>query len=401
MVKSDLKKRVENYVDKMKDDLIGLSREIHANPETLFKEYKCARILSSFLEERGFDVETGAGGLETAFKATARGSKGRPAVCFMAEYDAVPEIGHGCGHNLSGMASVGAAIAVSKLLDKLKGSIIVMGTPAEEGGGGKVIMLENGAFEGVDVAMMVHACNFTKIAYDSVAIPVYRFHFRGQSAHASVAPHEGLNALDAAVLTYSAIGLLRQQMKGDCRIHIQIIQAETAINMIPESASCIVVLRARSERELEDIAESVKKCAQGGALATACKLDMEKLVPSKNQRIQGSSLGLKHNHVLEEMFLQNLSILGITEEYPTEMWITGTDAGNLSHVIPTIHPMVAICGPEVSPHTKEFVAASKSTRGEETFISCAKAMAMTAVEILELPEKMAEIEKCAHKENVS
>jgi len=387
MTGSQLKEEAKRYVDGMKEDLVGLSREIHANPETLFKEHKSAKTLGSFLEERGFDVEKGVAGLETAFKATARGSKGKPALCFMAEYDAVPGIGHGCGHNLSGMASVGAGIAVSSLLDKFKGSIVVMGTPAEEGGGGKITMLEKGVFKDLDVAMMVHACYYTKISHDFIALAGYRFDFRGRTAHAAVAPHEGMNALDAAVLTYNAIGVLRQQVKGDHRIHVHLREDETALNMIPASASCIVVVRAPTGGELDDIIERVKRCAEAGAMATGCELAVEQTSLTHQH--------MKHNQILEEMFLKNLNALGITEEYPDTTLKASTDAGNVSQVIPTLHPMVGICGPEAMPHTKEFVEASKSPRGEETFLSCAKAMAMTAVEILESPEKMDEIRKSA------
>ena len=380
MGKSGFKEEVTTYIDSIKEELIRLSREIHANPEILFKELNSVEILGSFLEKGGFNVDKGICDLETAFKATYKESRAGPAIAFLAEYDAVPGIGHGCGHNLSGMASVGAGIAVSKVLDRLKGSVVVMGTPAEEGGGGKVIMLEKGAFDGIDVAMMVHACYYTKISHDFIALAGYRFHFKGRTAHASVAPHDGINALDAAVLTHNAIGLLRQQIKGDHRIHLQISQDETALNMIPDSASCNVVLRAPTGEKLEKMTERVKRCADGAAIATGCELDLEQTIPLYQH--------MKHNEALEELFLKNLEAEGVKEDYPDTLLSASTDAGNVSQVIPTLHPMVAICGPEAVPHTKEFAEASKSPRGEEMFITCAHAMAMTAVDILEFPQNM-------------
>ncbi|MDR7523454.1 MAG: amidohydrolase [Armatimonadota bacterium] len=254
--------RILAAIDAASDDLIALARRIHATPEVGFQEHRAAAWLTETLERHGFRVERGVAGLPTAFRAEV-GTQRHPAVAILAEYDALPEIGHACGHNLISTAAVAAGIGLAALREQLPGTAVVLGTPAEEGGGGKVIMLERGAFQGIDAAMMFHPAGYTLATRPSLASYRLAVRFTGKAAHAAAAPHEGTNALDALIQTFVAIGLLRQQTRDDARIHGIITYGGAAPNIIPDRAEALFTVRAADGGYALEVLHRVIHCAEG------------------------------------------------------------------------------------------------------------------------------------------
>jgi amidohydrolase len=245
--------RITAAIDAAADDLVALARRIHAHPETAFNEHQAAAWLTETLARHGFVVERGIAGLETAFRAEIRGVRPGPTVAILAEYDALPELGHACGHNLIACAAVGAGIGLAAVRDALPGTVLVLGTPAEEGGGGKVIMLQRGAFAGVDAAMMFHPAGYTVAERPSLASYRLTVRFAGKAAHAAAAPYEGVNALDALIQTFTAVGLLRQQLRDDARVHGIITYGGAAPNIIPDRAEAVFTCRAADAAYARDV----------------------------------------------------------------------------------------------------------------------------------------------------
>ena len=276
-------------IDAAREELVGVALDIHAHPELNYQEHYAAKLLSDTLEGHGFAVERGVGGVETAFRATLQGGAGDgPTVAILAEYDALPEIGHGCGHNLIAMAAVGAGLGVKANLASLPGRVVVIGTPAEEGGGGKIRLLEAGVFKEVDVCLSSHpSSNRTIIPEDipmdeswSLAMVGYRYIFHGKAAHAAAAPEEGINALNAVIHLFSGIDALRQHLRDDVRIHGIITDGGLAPNVVPEFAAANFMLRCRDRRYLSDVVVGkVEQVAQGAALITGATLEVEPYYP--------------------------------------------------------------------------------------------------------------------------
>ena len=381
-----LKEQIATQIEGMRNELIHLSRDLHAQPEVAFKEHQSAERLTIFLEKEGFSIEEGIGQLPTAFKATWEKFPG-PSVAFLAEYDALPGMGHGCGHNLIATSSLGAAVALKRAAPELGGRISVFGTPAEEGGGGKILLIERGIFTDVDAAMMVHPSNRTRLSMRFLAMANLKMAFTGKAAHAAVAPHLGINALDAVILTYNNINALRQQLQEDARVHGIITDGGKAPNIIPARAEAWFYVRSRERGYLDEILEKMKDCAQGAAQATGCQLDLtvEPLVYHP----------FRSNRALAELFQKNLAFLGIEASHPLpeEAAPGSSDIGNLSDIIPTIHPELAISPPDVVIHTPAFAQAAISEESDRWLLSAAKAMAMTALDIFLIPEKLEEIQR--------
>lgn len=384
ILKKDLKGQILAQVDRLREELIALSASLHAEPEVGFQEHRSAGKLIEMLEREGFRIERGVGGLPTAFQATWGGKKSGPSVAFLAEYDALIGLGHACGHNLIATASVGAALALKRGLPGLDGQIMVLGTPAEEGGGGKIILLEKGVFEGVDIALMVHPGNRTHLAWKSLAMADLKVAFTGKAAHAAAAPHQGINALDAMILTYNNLNALRQQLRDDARIHGIITEGGKAPNIIPDHTAAWFFIRSLEEGYLHELLEKVKACAQGAAQATGCQVEL-----TVNPRIYQP---FKSNRVLEELFRASLGLLGVEESPPAPGGMLGSsDVGNVSQTLPTLHPELAICPQEIALHTPEFAQAAISERGKQGLLLAAKALALTALEVFLSPEKGKEI----------
>ena len=375
----ELKQRIVDEVDARRDELIRISDTIHANPELAFQEFEAAALLTSVLEREGFAVQRGVAGLETAFVASYTSQKGdRPVVALLAEYDALADLGHACGHNIIGTASVGAALALRPILDEIAGTIQVVGTPAEEGGGGKVIMAEAGVFDGVDVAMMVHPSTRTMTRRTSLACYELKMEFFGQSAHAAGSPDKGVNALDACILTYNNISLLRQQLTDDVRVHGIITHGGAAPNIIPDYTAAEFLVRAAEKDHALAMLDKVEDCARAGALAAGAEVRLT--------RGDGYYANMVPSTVLADLFDANLTALGREVQLPPSSGRMGsTDMGNVSHVVPALHPYITIAPDEVAGHSPEFRAASASPEGHAGLLDAAKALAMTAIDLFSNP----------------
>jgi amidohydrolase len=372
---SELKQRVIGAVDTLRADLIDVANRIHANPELGFQETAAAKLLTDTLEGHGLDVERGVAGLDTAFVATLQGREAGPIIAFLAEYDALPGLGHACGHNLIAAAAVGAGLAMRTVLPDLAGEIRVIGTPAEEGGGGKVIMVDAGVFDDVDAAMMVHPSSRDLIGRKSLTVFHVDIEFFGKAAHAASWPDEGINALDAVILTFNGINALRQHIRDDARIHGIITHGGDAPNIIPDHTSASVLVRALDTPYASALLERVRACAEGAAQATGARLEFKQAGPRYDARWP--------NPKLVALAKANFETLGVDVALAGENERMGSsDIGNVSQVVPAIHPYVAIASDEVVGHSPEFREAAGSARGHEAMLNAAKALAMTAVDLL-------------------
>jgi amidohydrolase len=384
----ELKQLVVAEVDAWRERLIRIADTIHANPELAFHEFESATLLSDTLEKNGFAVERGVAGLDTAFVAVFPEQESGPVIAFLAEYDALPGLGHACGHNLIGTAAVGAGLAMRSVLPSLTGTIQVIGTPAEEKVGGKAIMVDAGIFADVDAAMMVHPANRTDALYRSLASYPVSIEFFGKAAHAAVQPEAGINALEAMLLTFTGINALRQHLRDDARIHGIITHGGKASNIVPDYAASEFGVRALDRAYATEILQKVQACAEAAAHATGARLEF---------KLRGSGYdAMISNPRLTALVKANMGTLGL-ELKPRAASGAGmgsSDMGNVSQVVPAVHPYVAI-GPEDmgKPHTSEFREAAVSVAGHEGLISAAKLMAMTAVDLLAEPANMLEVRR--------
>ncbi len=372
-----LKDAIGTRIDALRPELERVSRDIYANPEIAYEEHKAVGWLAELLKKHGFSVEVGVANTPTAFVATRRNGTG-PTVAFLSEYDALRGLGHGCGHNLIAMASAGAGIALADALDRLRGRVLVIGTPAEEGGGGKIRLIKAGIFQEVDAAMMFHPDTKTQVLHWALAVTHMHFEFIGRAAHASGDPEKGINALDAFVLAYNGISLLRQQIREGSRLHGYLKEGGTAPNIIPERTSGEFLVRARDQAYMEELLQKVKNIFQAAALATGCSL--------KLTFDESPYSDLRNNAVLARLFEENMRRVGLdpVEGVPWE-GAGSTDMGNVSHVAPALHPTVAIASADVPGHSQAFLEASGSLRGYQAMIDAAKALAMTGADLLADP----------------
>ncbi|HDN81319.1 MAG TPA: M20 family peptidase [Methanomicrobia archaeon] len=370
-------------IEKLKPLLYSTSRKIFENPETAYKEYKASKLLIETLKKEGFGVERNICGYETAF--IARYGKGKVKIAFLAEYDALPEIGHGCGHNIIASASLGAGIALKRLIEKngLDAAVYVIGCPGEEAEGAKVKFSEEGVFRDIDVVMMIHPSDRTLIKERFLAIRELRFKFYGKPSHAAASPEEGINALDGVILTYNNINALRQHLREDVRIHGIITSGGAAPNIVPDYAEAYFFVRAVDNEYLKKVLEKVKNCAMGARKATGTELKIEM---GKGYK------AFYPNNTLAEIFEKNIKSLGVTIDKSKEFGGLGSsDIGNVSCVVPSIHPFIRISDKELRSHSKEFAQAAISEKGNEAIMIGAKAMFLTALDIIENPELLKKI----------
>ncbi len=369
-----LKKAVCAAVDATRDELVRISREIHACPELAFEEHHAAGLLRDALAKAGLDPESGAYGLETAFAADF-GPRGEPCVALLAEYDALPEIGHACGHNLIATASLGAGLALASLGQRLPGRVRLLGTPAEERGCGKELMARQGAFDGVDAALMVHPAGVNLVNMPAIALAEIDVSYRGQSAHAAAMPERGINALDALVVAYQSIAALRQHIRPTERIHGIITDGGRAPNVVPETAAGRFYVRARNAEELAPLKQRVEGCFRAGAEATGASVHFEWGDADYEE--------IRFNAPLAEAYRRNAEALG-REFFPIERIpasIQGTtDMGNVSQRVPSIHPMIAAAPLHCTIHHPEFAVWAGSEMGDDAALDGAKALAMTALD---------------------
>ena len=369
-----LKLEAKQSVESHKQQLVQLSFDIHDNPELGFKEEKAAAWLTSYLGDNGFHVERGIAGLPTAFRATY-GKQG-PRIALLAEYDALPKVGHGCGHNIIGVSAVGAGVACKHAVDQLGGSIVVMGTPGEEVLGGKIDLVKAGAFIEMDVAMIVHPDTRNTPTQEALAASTLEVEFFGRPAHAASQPHKGINALDAMVLSFTAINSLRQHIRGDARIHGIITDGGEAPNIVPAHSAATFLVRALDDDYLTELKDRVLNCFKGASMASGARLEYA----WKNRPYAP----MKNNMTLAGLFKQNLESLGRrVDDFDRHSGLGSTDMGNVSQVVPSIHPTIAIAPREVLLHSPEFATATVSEAGQNGLLDAAKAMAITVVDILQ------------------
>lgn len=355
---------------------LELSRRIHAHPELRFEEFKASAWLADALEQAGFVVQRGVGSLPTAFIARLERGPG-PHIALLAEYDALEGLGHACGHNLIGSMSVGAGLALAKAnLDDLSGTISVIGCPAEEGGGGKAILLEAGAFVEVDAAFIIHPYDQNLLHTAYLARVAYDITYLGVPAHAADSPHEGINALDAANLFFAGLNALRQHVTPDVRMHGIITHGGDAPNIIPKETRVRVFVRAAQAEYLQKLIPRVRGVIEGAAMMTGCKVEVQDYSPAY--------LDMRSNPVLMEVFRQASEPLGRTFAPSKTEGGASTDVGNVSHALPTLHPTYTIG--EVKPHTEAFAQAAISPEGERCLRDGIAALALSVATLLEQPQ---------------
>jgi len=358
--------------------LTGLSRDLFEHPELCFEEFHAHDVLTDLLASEGMEVERSAHGLDTAFRAQA--GRDGPLVAVLCEYDALPGLGHACGHNVIAAAGIGAGMAAASVAEACGGRVLILGTPAEEGGGGKEYMIRDGALAGVDAAMMVHPADQDLDGFWAIAIQEVNVTFTGRAAHAAAAPQFGLNALDAAVLSYQGIAALRQHIGSSERIHAIFTDGGQKPNVVPERAAMQCYVRSPTVGSLEVLKERVTACIEAGAMATGCRPSIEWAEVTYSD--------LQTNRAMSEAYAVNAGELGRTvrprEEAPDFMG--STDMGNVSHHVPSIHPMIKVAPEGIAIHTHEFATHAGGMGGDRAVLDGAIAMAQTVVDLWLRPE---------------
>ncbi len=383
--------KIDEIGGRIRGKLVDLSLGIHAQPELAFKEYEAAKLLSNYLAGEGFDVTLGAAGMETAFIAEWRGGDG-PTVAFLAEYDALPDVGHACGHNIIGTSAAAAGVLLKRAWPEMPGRILVLGTPAEEGGGGKIVMVDAGVFDDVDVALMMHpTTGESKVGGTSLATSDLVVNFRGRPAHAAGSPHRGINALDAVVQTYVNVSMLRQHVTPDVRMHCLITKGGSVINVVPEEAEIKYLLRAATREGVDNVVKRVRDCAEGAAASTMAEVSF---VETKGYDERWP------NTVLGNLMREHFARVGV--DMPPEPSPSGgsTDFGNVSKAVPAANAYVSIGPNSVASHSREFAACAASEEGHLALLQSAQAMATMAYDLLTQPDLVARAKE-EHRERAA
>jgi len=372
-----LKASVIGEIDARRHELSELSLKIHANPELGFHEVKAAAWLTQYLVESGFAIKQGICELPTAFRGSY--GQGRPAIAILAEYDALPKLGHACGHNLIAACAVGAGVASKPVIDQFGGSILIIGTPAEELGGGKAIMAERGAFADIDMAMLVHPGSHDTATTQALACQALEVEFFGKAAHAASRPETGINALEAMLQSFTAINSLRQHIKDKARIHGIITDGGEAANIVPAHSAGIFLVRAEDETYLENLKQRVINCFSGAATASGARLEY--------RWGEARYSPLRNNLTLAQVFRRNMqSLRRKVKLFDPSNAFGSTDMGNVSQLVPSIHPIVSIAPKGDSVHSPQFASAAASEAGIQGLLDAAKALAMTVTDLVANPE---------------
>jgi amidohydrolase len=378
---AEAKTAVAAAVERNRGEILELSHRIHANPEPAFEEVQAATWIAEILDRRGFAVEHPAGRLATAIRAVRPNGLGgeRPRIGILAEYDALPGLGHGCGHNTMAASGVGAALALAEVSGDLPGEIVFLGTPAEERGSGKQFMIEDGLFEGIDAALLYHPCDRSHVETHPLASEDVEVVFRGLQAHASSDPWMGRNALDALISLFASVGLWRQQLRPTARVHGIIRDGGTAANVIPDRAEAWFMIRSDNERDYEGMRERFRQMCEAAALATDTTVEVS---------FSGRASTMRNNQVLAERFRANMAAYGIVDQ-GDDPNAGSTDMANVSWVCPAIHPDLSIA-PEGTPgHSILFRDAAATPRADETTLLAATLVAQTAYELFADPDLVA------------
>jgi len=370
------REQIVKSIEKSKEVYLEISHKIHEKPEIGNQEFFASETHTKILIEAGFDVTRNIAGHETGFVARKKSSKIGPTIAFLAEYDALPGLGHACGHNIIGTTSVAAGIALAEVISETGGEVVIFGTPAEEGGpngSAKGSFVKHGLLEGVDAALMLHPSGKTGLSSPSLAVDPLDFHFYGRAAHAAGSPEHGINALDAVIQLFNGINALRQQLSSDVRIHGIITHGGDAPNIIPEYASARFFIRASTWKRTEEVSTKIRNIAEGAALVTGSTVKIE--------RFQNEVHDFIINQSLDEIVGEELSLLG-EEVHGKSGGLGSTDAGNVSHVVPTSHAYIKIGPDDLIAHTNEFREAAKSPLGDHALVTGAKALALTGYRLI-------------------
>ncbi len=380
-----LKTRVTDAVDRIAEDLWSLALQIHANPELAFKEEKAAAWLTALLERHGCRVERGVGGLATAFRAEVPGAGDGPTIAVMAEYDALPGIGHACGHNVIATAGTGAGAALAVVAAALpqtrlpyRGRVVVLGTPAEEGGAGKVRLMEAGVFRDVAAAMMIHPRCGTQVWRPSLGLMKAKVEYFGKAAHAASWPWRGVNALNAVIGLFNALDAMRQHLRPDARVHGVITVGGQQANIIPEYTAAEFYLRSLDKTYLQELRRRFEAAAEGAATATGCRVQVT-VDPTIHDP-------LKPNATMAGLFERNLARIDFpVDPDDGQAGFGSTDAGNVSQAVPTIHPYIRTSPDGVPGHSREFAEHNATPLARSGMVAAAKALALTALDLLAEP----------------
>jgi amidohydrolase len=371
---------VENAVRRRGADLVELSHAIHAEPELAFAEHRSCAKTQALVAERGFEITAAPGGLDTAFRADF--GSGPLAIGVCAEYDALPGIGHACGHNMIAASAVGTALALAEVADELGLRVALIGTPAEEFGGGKILLLDAGVFDDLAAAVMLHPGPLDIAATRSLMLTAVGVEYRGREAHASAAPYQGINAADAATVTQVAVGLLRQQLAPGQQVHGIVTDGGQAANIIPGRTELRYTMRAAEASSLAELEAKVGDCFLAGAVATGCEYSVEQLEPTYD--------ALKSDRWLADIFRAEMIRLGRTpmeEEREAAHRLGSTDMGNITQVMPGIHPIVAVEADGASLHQPAFAAAAAGASADRAVVEGAIMLARTVVHLAQSPNE--------------
>ncbi len=378
---AEAKSRLAAAVEAARAEIVDLSHRIHANPEPAFEEVQAATWIAEALTRHGFEVEHPAGSLATAIRAIRRGGRGgaAPRIGILAEYDALPGLGHGCGHNTMAASGVGAAIALASLADELPGEIVFLGSPAEERGSGKQIMIDDGLFEGIDAALLYHPCDRSHVESHPLTSEDAEVTFSGLQSHAAADPWLGRNALDALISLFVSVGLWRQQLRPTARVHGIIREGGTAANIIPDRTSAWFMIRSDNDAEYDRMRDRFRQLCEAAALATDTTVEVV---------FSGRATTMRNNGVLAERFRANMAACGIVDQ-GDDPNAGSTDMANVSQICPAIHPDLAIA-PEGTPgHSILFRDAAATPRADETTLLAATLIAQTAYELFADPKLVA------------
>jgi len=376
---------IQERIDQLADELIDISHAIHARPELAFEEHFACETLTASLAAHDLAPESGVFTLDTAFEAQLNPTADGPTVAILAEYDALPGIGHACGHNVIATTALGATLGLQAVAETLPGRVRLIGTPAEERGGGKELMARAGAFDGVDAAMMIHPSGVNLGSMPCICVAEVEVIYHGRSAHASAMPHKGLNALDGLLLAYQAISNLRQHIRGSERIHGIVSEGGQAPNIVPDRTAGQFYVRAANEAHLAALKPRVQACFEAGATGSGCEVEVN--------WAGVDYLDLNTNWPLADQFQMHAESLG-REFVPFEKALGfgagSTDMGNVSYRVPSIHPMLAVAPPHVVIHNPEFAQWAASPEGDKAVVDGAKALALTAADYLLSPSLQAQ-----------
>lgn len=380
---NSFQQQIINEINNKQDFYIKVSHDIHANPQVGNEEFFASELLTNILSKEGFAIEKSLFGHPTSFIARKKSTKPGPSIGFLVEYDALPKIGHACGHNIIGTSSVAAAIAISNLIDTIGGEIVAFGTPAEEGGingSAKATFVKNNAFKGIDACLIVHPWNKNSISGKCLALDPIDFEFFGKSAHAAAAPEEGINALNAVIELFNGINALRQHLTSDIKIHGIITNGGDAPNIVPEYAKAKFFVRAETRKACNETTEKVMNIAKGAALMTGAKL--------KATFFQNQIDDFLINRTFDMIFAENAKLVGLDINTSLGYGLGSTDAGNVSYVTPTIQPYLKIGPDNLAPHTTEFCDAAISKEGDKALINASKILALTALTLITDKDKL-------------